>query len=127
MKFSDILNIFEEVGIAKDNLEKVKFRDLPPTFGYQTKLNKKGRYLYIYTFRDEPQYNAWFEFGMVDNESEYGKMYSGYAVRLVYEDSKFASITHLDETLSDKLIEPNTNEEEVEFIKQVIRIYKSNL
>ena len=127
MKLNDIFKILKEEGISKEDLlyeeKPYNKKELELYRFYKTKDNKKERYLFLKTYFNKRTKTTFFEFGLFN---WLGKKYDENLVEMIYENKNLQSV-YIDRNLANELKKPKTPEEEVEFIRQVIRIYKGDL
>ena len=140
MKLNDIFKILGEEGIKKEELkvercgpyEEKRYKDWPATVHYRTKENKRRKYLFLDTYADEPKRSTDFKFILIHLDVLFRQVRFDL-IKLHYKkgileyygiDPKFREE---DVKTFFQLKKPTTPEEEVEFIKQVIKIYKGDL
>ena len=128
MNVNEIMKILEEEGIKKEDLRESRYEDAS---SYTSKLNKKGGHLVLSTYVDEPKRSNDFCFEL---EKQDFKFRSGWfsLVIVYYEKGKLIGVDmgielEEDKVLFSELKKPTTKEEEVEFIRKVIKVYKEDL
>ena len=121
MTGEDVLKILEEEGIKKENLEKKRWHEkgLHPLYSYETKKNRKGRYLSLMIGIGELK--GTFMFRLFDEK------HCKWLVQVQVTKPYYILEEYIDKTLTKKLKKPKTSAEEVKFIRKVVKIYKKDL